>query len=189
MNWNFLLEIPFYYQPKIITDYLLGYSKAKTKFLELTDIPIFLLIDKKTDIVCLEIPCASNMTLGFIYTSSRELVDTISYELITQIKKPNVLVKKLIIPKLNRKKNSVYSKNFKEVLEQVHLGEIVYGTLYQVNILMAMELSIGVSKEISKNKYEILKTFDNIMINHKCFYYIKNEFIPNKVLFTGMISY
>jgi hypothetical protein len=189
LDWNFLLEIPFYYQPKIITEYLIGYSKSKTKFLELTDVPIFLMIDRTKDMVCLEIPFASNMTLGFVYSTGRELLDKIPYELITQDKKPEVLAKKLIIPKLNRNKKSVYSKNFKDVLSQVHLGEIIYGTLYQVNIVMSMGLSIGVSKEISKNKYQIGKTFDNITINHKCFYYIKNSNIPNKILSTGMICY
>ena len=189
LDWNFLLEIPFFYQPKLTTDYLIGYSRAKTKFLELTDVPIFLLVDKKSNIVCIEIPCASNMTLGFVYTPTRELVQTVPYDLITQTKKPMVLAKKLIIPKLNRSKKSVYSKNFKEVLNQIHLGEIVYGTMYQINILMAMGLSIGVSKEVPKNKYEITKTFDDIRINHKCFYYVKNEFVPNKILATGMIYY
>lgn len=190
IKWNFFLEIPFYYQPKIIIDYLIGYSKSKTKFLELTDVPIFLLIDKNKGIVCLEIPCSSNMILGFIYTPDRELVNAIPYELITQPKKPEVLAKKLIIPKLNRNKKSVYSKNFKEVLNQIHLGEIIYGTLYKLNINMEMGLSIGVNKEIPQaNKYEILKSFDEITINHKCFYYVKNNYLQNKILATGMISY
>lgn len=189
LDWNFQLEIPFYYQPKVISEYLLGYSKTKTKFIELTDVPIFLMIDRTKDLVCLEIPFASNMTLGFVYTPNRELLQKIPYELITQDKKPEVLAKKLIIPKINRNKKSIYSKNFKDVLSQVHLGEIIYGTLYQVNIVMSMGLSIGVSKEISKNKYQINKTFDNITLNHKCFYYIKNSNIPNKILSTGMISY
>ena len=189
LDWNFLLEIPFYYQPKIITDYLIGYSKSKTKFLELTDVPVYLSIDRNKNIVCLEIPFASNMILGFVYAPNRELVDKIPYELITQQNKPEVIVKKLIIPKLNRNKKSVYSKNFSDILSQVHLGEIVYGTLYQVNIQMSMGLSIGVSKEISNNKYQIAKSFDNITINHKCFYYIKNTNIPNKILSTGMILY
>ena len=52
-----------------------------------------------------------------------------------------------------------------------------------------MGLSIGVSKEIPKNKYEITKSFDEIVINHKCFYYVKNSNIPNKILSTGMISF
>ena len=189
LEWNFLLEIPFYYQPKIITDYLIGYTKAKTKFIELTDVPIFLMVNTEKNIVCIEIPFASNMILGFIYTSNRELVNTISYEFITKPKKPEVLVKKLIIPKLNRNKKSIYSKNFKEVLNQIHLGEVIYGSMHQVDILISMGLSIGVSKEISKNKYEIIKTFDNITINHQCFYYVKNTNIPNKILSTGMISY
>ena len=189
LDWNFLLEIPFYYQPKIITDYLVGYSRAKTKFLELTDVPIYLMVDKKNNFVCIEIPCASNMILGFIYTPDRELVGTIPYEFISEPKKPEVLAKKLIIPKLNRNKKSVYSKNFKEVLNQVHLGEIVYGTMYQINIIASMGLSIGVSKEVSTDRYQIDKSFDNITINHKCFYYVKNLNIPNKILSTGMITY
>ena len=189
MDWNFLLEIPFYYQPKVINDYLIGYSKSKTKFLELTDIPIFLLIDRNKNIVCLEIPLASNMTLGFIYTYNRELVDKIPIDLIVLDKKPEILAKKLIIPKLNRNKKSMYSKNFKDALSQVHLGEVIYGNLYQVNVIISMGLSIGTSKEISKNKYEILKTFDEITINHKCFYYVKNSNIKNKILSTGTIHY
>lgn len=190
MRWNFLLELPFYYQPKVITDYLIGYSRAKTKFLELTDVPIFLMIDKTKGFVCVEIPCSSNMILGFIYTPERELVKSVPYELITMPKKPTVLAKKLIIPKLNRNKKSVYSKNFKEVLNQVHLGEVIYGTLYNLNINMEMGLSIGVNKEIPQpNKYEIDKSFDTISINHKCFYYVKNNFLQNKILATGMINY
>jgi len=188
-KWNFLLEIPFYYQPKVITDYLVGYNKIKTKFLELIDVPIFLMVDKTKNIVCVEIPFGSNMILGFIYTPTRELVNAIPYELVTQPKKPSVLAKKLIIPKLNRNKKSIYSKNFKDVLNQVHLGEVVYGSLYKLNINVEMGLSIGVSKEIPKNKYEIAKSYDEIVINHKCFYYVKNNFIQNKVLATGMICY
>jgi len=189
MKWNFLLEIPFYYQPKVITDYLVGYNKIKTKFLELIDVPIFLMIDRTKDLVCVEIQCASNMVLGFIYTPTKNLVKTIPYELITQPKKPSILAKKLIIPKLNRNKKTIYSKNFKDVLNQVHLGEIVYGSLYKLDIQLEIGLSIGVSKEIPKNKYEIAKSFDEIIINHKCFYYVKNNFIQNKILATGMINY
>jgi hypothetical protein len=189
MKWNFLLEIPFYYQPKVITDYLVGYNKIKTKFLEMVDVPIFLMVDKTKNIVCIEIPCSSNMVLGFVYTPTRELINTIPYELITQPKKPSILAKKLIIPKLNRNKKTIYSKNFKDVLNQIHLGEIVYGSLYKLNVNLDMGLSIGVSKEIPKNKYEIAKSYDEIIINHKCFYYVKNNFIQNKILATGMICY
>ena len=190
MHWNFLLEIPFYYQPKIITNYLVGYSRAKTKFLELTDVPIFLMIDRTKGFVCVEFPCSSNMVLGFVYTPEKELVSTIPYELITLPKKPSILAKKLTIPKLNRNKKTEYSKNFKEVLNQVHLGEVVYGTLYKLNVNMVMGLSIGVNKVIPQpNKYEITKSFDEITINHKCFYYVKNNFLQNKILATGMINY
>jgi len=189
LTYNFLLEIPFFYQPKIINDYLIGYNKAKTKFIELTDVPAFLIIDKTRGIVCIEIPCASNMILGFIYSTNKELLDKIPYDLITPIKTPDHLIKKLVIPKLNRNKKSSYSKNFKEVLSQVHLGEIIYGTSYKIDINIDMGLSISVSKEIPSNKYEIVNSFDNIIINHKCFYYVKNTNIKNKILSTGMIHY
>lgn len=187
--YNFILEIPFYYQPRIINDNLLGYTKVKTKFFELTDVPIFLMVDKQNNIVCVEIPCASNMTLGFIYSTERGLLQKIPYEFITQTKKPDCIANKLVIPKINRNKKSLYSKNFKDVLSQVHLGEILYGTLFQVDINMNMGLTIGISKEIPSNTYEIKKSYDNITINHKCFYYVKNSNIANKILSTGMINY
>lgn len=189
MNYNFTLEIPFYYQPVVQPGYMVGYNKIKTKFLELTDVPVFLMVDKNNNLVCLEIPCGSNMTLGFIYSTSQELLQTIPYDLIIANKNSDHLIKKLIIPKLNRNKKSSYSKNFKDILSQVHLGEIVYGNLYQIEIITNIGLNIKTSKEIPKDKYEIKKTFDNIAINHKCFYYVKNKFIQNKILSSGMINY
>jgi len=58
-----------------------------------------------------------------------------------------------------------------------------------MDILLDIGLNISVSKEVSKEKYEIKRNIDYININHKCFYYIKNSNIENKVLSTGMINY
>ena len=129
------------------------------------------------------------MTLGFLYSVERNLLDKIPYDFILQTKKPDHLIKKLIIPKINRNKKSNYSKKFRDVLSQIHLGEIIYGTMYEIDINVNIGLNLSVTKEISNNKYEIINSFDNITINHKCFYYVKNNNITNKILSNGLINY
>lgn len=186
-KYNFQLEIPFYYQPKIINDFLLGYDKNKIKFLELTDVPCYLFQDN--NMVLLEIPVGSSMILGFIYKTNRENVDILPYEFLLSEKKPDNIIKKLIIPKINRNKKSVYSKKFKEELSNVHLGEIIYGNLFNLEVNLEIGLEITTTQDISKNKYDIKKTIDFININHKCYYYIKNLNINNKILSNGMINY
>ena len=189
LEYNFELELPFYYQPKITFDYLLGYKKNKIKFIELTDVPVFLIVDQKNNMVMLEIPCGSSMVLGFVYGIDRNLVPKLPYELMIKNKVPDHLIKKLVIPKINRNKKSIYSKKFKEHLSQIHLGELIYGTLYDINININMGLNLSVTQDISKNKYEIANTYDNIRIDHKCFYYVRNLNIVNKILSNGMINY
>jgi hypothetical protein len=44
-------------------------------------------------------------------------------------------------------------------------------------------------KEVSKNKYDIKSNIDEIKINHRCFFYIKNNSILNRILLSGMINY
>lgn len=189
LQYIFELEIPFYYQPKIIFNYLNGYTKNKIKFIEMTDVPAYLLVDKQNNIVILEIPFSSNMILGFIYSTSLTLLDKIPYEIITTSKKPDHLIKKLIIPKINRNKKTNYSKRFKDILTKIHLGEIIYGSMFEIDINLNIGLNLSVSKDISNDKYDIKNSFDNININHRCYYYIKNKNIPNKILSNGLINY
>ncbi len=189
LNYVFKLEIPFYYQPKIITDYLQGYKSNKIKFIEMLNVPVSLIISHEKNIVNLEIPCGSNMILGFIYDTNRNNLNSLPYKLILDKKVPDVLVKKLIIPKINRNKKSPYGKKFKEEIENFHLGEIAYGMMYELDINVNMGLTIGITNEVSKEKYEIKRNIDLININHKCYYYIKNNNIENKILSNGMINY
>jgi hypothetical protein len=189
LDFIFELELPFYYQPKIIQNYLSGFTKCKTKFLELTDVPVYLVVDKNVNIVNLEIPCASNMILGFLYSTDLNLLPNLPYDVMLTDKKPDHTIKKIVIPKINKKKQSDYGRRYKETLTQMHMGELVYGTLFDINIHTNMELNISVSKDVSIEKHEIKRTFDSIIINHKCFYYIKNKNIKNKILCTGMINY
>ena len=189
LNWLFKIEIPFYYQPIVKSNNLIGYDKNLIKFIEMTNVPVSLSINHDTRNVILEIPCGSNMILGFVYNTYRQNVDVLPYRLMLNKKEPDVLVKKLIIPKINRNKKSQYGKKFKNEIESVHLGEMVYGMMYELDINIHMGLTIDVSKEISKEKYEIKRNIDLININHKCYYYIRNNNIDNKILSNGMINY
>ena len=189
VKYNFKLDIPFYYQAKITYGYLQGYTKTKIKFLEMTNVPVSLLINREENYAILEIPCGSFMVLGFVYDINRQHVHTLPYKKMIENKTPDILVKKLIIPKINRNKKSPYGKKFKESLESIHLGEIVYGSMYDLDINVEIGLEIGTTQEVSKDKYEIKRNIDVININHKCYYYIRNMNIENKILSNGMINY
>ncbi len=189
LNYMFNLEIPFYYQPKIIFGLLQNYNRNKIKFIEMTNVPINLNVLHKENLVILEIPMSSNMVLGFLYDTNRQHIRKIPNKLIYENRTPDVVVKKLIIPKIKRNKQTMYSKRFKEELSNVHLGEVTYGMMLDLEIMVNMGLNITVSNAISKDKYEIKRNIDYININHKCFYYIKNTNIENKILSTGFINY
>jgi len=189
MKYIFNLDIPLYYQPKIINKYLLGYKDSKIKFLELINVPISLQVDHEKNYAIIEIPCASNMILGFVYDVSRQHVKTLPYKKMLENKIPDVVVNKLIIPKINRNKKSAYGKKFNKELENIHFGELAYGTMYKLDINVIMGLELNISNTISKDKYEIKRNIEIIEINHRCYYYIKNKNIENKILSNGMINY
>jgi uncharacterized protein YneR len=189
MNWIFKLDLPFYYQPTVISGYLQGYKTSKIKFIQMKKVPVSLTINREENYVIVEIGCGSNMILGFVYTISRQHVSILPYKKMLEYKKPEVLVETLMIPKINRKKKSPYGKRFKEELSNIHFGELMYGVMYGLDINVNMGLEIGITQEVSKEKYEIKSNLDIININHKCYYYIKNRNIDNKILTNGLINY
>jgi hypothetical protein len=191
VNFKFELKIPFYYQPEIITDYLLDFNTNKIKFLKLKNVPCSLDIDRHNDTVNLELPVGDNMILGFIYNLSRKNISNseLLYSKINQKLEINKVVKELYIPKINRNKKINYGKKFINELKQIHLGEIIYGNMYDMDIVSNMELEITIDKNVSNNKYQIISNIDEIKINHRCFFYIKNSNIENRILFCGMIEY
>jgi hypothetical protein len=188
---KFELKIPFYYQPSIITDYLLDYNTNKIKYLKMKNVPCALDIDRELDTVNMEIPVGDNMILGFAYNlSRRNLPDSeILYTKINQKREFNKLVTDLYIPKINRNKKINYGKKFVNELKQVHLGEIIYGNMYDIDIISDTELEITIDNNTSNNKYEIISNIDEIKINHRCYFYIKNSSIANRILFNGVIEY
>ena len=191
LNFKFELKIPFYYKPQIITDYLMDFNTNKIKFLKMENVPCALDIDRQLDTVNMEFPVGDNMILGFMYNLSRKnILDTeLLYNKINQKREINKLVKDLFIPKINRNKKINYGKKFINDLKQVHLGEIIYGNMYDIDIISNMELEITVDKNSSNNKYQIISNIDEIKINHRCFFYIKNSSIENRILFSGIIEY
>lgn len=191
LNFNFELKIPFYYQPTIINDFLLDYSDNKIKFIKMLNVPCSLDIDRDLNIVNFEIPIADDMLLGFMYNLSRKNITNpeFIYNKIIKHREINKLVKNLIIPKINRHKKINYAKKFLEQLKQIHLGELIYGNLYNIDIFTNMNLDISIDNNVSNNKYQIINNIDEIVINHQCFFYLKNSKIPNKILFIGIIEY
>ena len=191
LNFKFELKIPFYYQPEIISDFLLDYTLNKIKFIKMLNVPCSLEIDRTNDIVNFEIPIADNMHLGFAYNLSRNNIinGELLYNKINQKREINKLVKNLFIPKINRNKKINYGKKFSEDLKQIHLGEIIYGNMYDIDIINNMELEITIDNNITNNKYQIISNIEEIKINHRCFFYLKNLSIENRILFCGIIHY
>ena len=187
-KFNIELEIPNYYNPKIVIDYMENYKENKFKFIELTDIPIS--ITNENNIIIIEILLESNMILGFIFDNKNKNIEILPYELMLKEKNMNVKVKKLVIPKLNKNKILDYGKRYTNELQNIHLGEIIYGTLYNLDIKIMVGLTISTVQ--SSNKPLINKDINEIefyKINHNCFFFIKNLNIPNKILLSGIINY
>jgi hypothetical protein len=191
LKYKFELKIPYYYQPTIVIDSLLDYSINKIKFLKLLNVPCSLEINRETQVVNLEFEVGDKMILGFVYDLTRKNLSNseLLYDSINKTRPINKLVKVLYIPKISRNKKTNYGKRFSNDLKQIHLGEIIYGNMYDIDIITEMTLDITVDKNLSNSKYQINSNIDEIKINHRCYFYMKNMNIKNRILFSGMIEY
>lgn len=185
LSYGITLEIPKNYESKIVNDYLINYNKFKIKFIELRNVEIALEITN--NVVYLEIPLDNNNILGFSYQTSRILQNSLDYELISKTRELNKFVKKLIIPKINIKRTLEYEKNFINILNNFHIGELVYGNKQniQINTEMYINFETGQYSKISKNQH-INESYNEIKINHACYYYIKQN---NKITMNGVLQY
>jgi hypothetical protein len=191
LNFKFEIKIPFYYQPEVISEYLLDYNINKIKFIKMLNVPCALDIDRQLDTVNIEFPIGDKMILGFMYNLSRKNIvnSELLYTKINQKREINNLIKEFFIPKINRTKKINYGKKFSNELKQIHLGEIIYGNMYDIDIFTNMNLEITVDKNISNDKFNIISNINEIKINHRCYFYIKNSNIDNRILFSGIIEY
>ena len=186
LNYSYDIEFPEQYGAYIIHEYMLNYTKNKFKFLELTNVPITTII--KNNIVLIEIPICYGNVLGFIHDVNNENLPELPYDLIMENKEINYFVKKLIIPKINKKNKILYSKKYENELQNIHLGELRYSKLYNIDIVTDINLDIKITTEQVYLENKERKIIDLININHKCYYYVKN-LETSKLLINGIITY
>lgn len=183
LNYGITLSIPKNYAPKIVNNYLLNFNKFKIKFIELSNVEISL--DIIDNIVYLEIPLDYDIKLGFTYQTNRILQDTIDLELMSKTRILNKLINKLTIPKINITRNQQYEKNFEKILNNFHIGELLYGNKQNLQINTEMYINFETSKNIKKSTY-IKDTYSEINLNHPSYYYIK---LNNQILMNGVLQY
>ena len=188
-NLNYELKIPFYYNPTIVNDYLLDCNKkVKIKLVELENVMVSLKT-VEPDIVNLEVNLGSSI-VGFYYNRYGNLLNDIDYEMITSNKEYDILVNKLIFPKFNRNKRNTYDKDFMKNIGKVHLGEVMYGNMYELDIIMNMNLNISTDNDCNMYKQKATKqNLEIIKLNHRCFYYIKDNELVNRLICCGIINY
>ncbi len=183
----FNINIPNYYNPQITNNYFIGYDNQMVKFLKLTNVKCSLI--KNNNIINIEIPICENMLLCFIYTTNMNNIEKLPYEFLLSDKIIDYNIKTLTIPKINMTKKINYGKKFKDLLTNVHLGEISYGKMYNLSIINEYIINISTDNIEKIQQYNITKQIDEIIINHKCCFYIKNKLLPNKLLLCGKIEY
>ena len=186
LQFNLELKIPMNYRPKQITEYLINYQRNKINFIQLTNVPCF--INRVDDIFIIEILMDENMYLCFCYSTKQNLVKNLPTEILLQNNKPNYIIKNLVVPKLHKSKKNNYSEKFNDKLNDIHLGELSYGIKYNINIETFINLSFNISNE-NVNFNTKLNIVNEIIINHPCYYYIKNSVIDKKILISGVINY
>jgi len=192
LNYNFDIEFPEKYEPTIIFDNMLNYHHNKFKFIQLINVPVTSKIFD--NILLLEIQLCNNNVLGFIYDNNRENLKELPYDLIMEDKKINSIVNKLIIPKINKNSKKLYSEKYKNELQNIHLGEITYGKLFNIDIITNINLDVKITnEEVNITNNNFLTNYQNniieiININHKCYYYVKNT-DAGKLLINGIINF
>jgi len=193
MIFRYELKIPYYYNPEIINFKFYNYRDVSLKFIRMLNVPVSIISEKlnNKEMINIEIPMCENMRLGFIFDNNRELVEDYEkiYNMMIREKRYNIKVKNLIIPKLNRTKKSNYSNKFGDNLNNIHVGELCYGKLMKILMNIFTKLEINVERNIEIERYEIEREMENIVINNKLLYYIRNERIKNRILFSGVINY
>lgn len=179
LKYDFVVKIPSMYLPKETRSQLLGITEG-IKTVTLTN--VLCSMEQYNNLFNIEIQMGENMVLGFAYTSNRTIIDAVPIEYILSNKPFNYVVNKLIIPKLNKRK----TKKNEDMLEKIHLGEICYGKMYKIVMNSQINFELGTCNE----EFDVKgKNIGEVIINHPCFYYVKNRFLENKMLVGGLLNY
>jgi len=184
LHFNYTLQIPELYNPEIISGSLKN-NMNKIKFIKLINVPVSIQIIN--DNVIIEADLIENK-IGFTFKKNENNVDNIDYDNLLKDKDYNTIANIFVFPKLNKKIRNNYGKKF--TLDKLHLGEVLYGKLYNINIISNLNLEIAVNNLVKKdiNKQNI-RYIDEIILNHKLFFYIKDKNINNRIICGGLINY
>ncbi len=128
--------------------------------------------------------------IGFIFKKDENNIDSVDYNILLKEKDFNTIAKIFVFPKLNKKIRNNYGKRF--TLDKLHLGEVLYGKMYNIEIISNLNLEIAISNltnNIDYNKKKNIRHIDEIILNHKLFFYIKDKNINNRIICSGLINY
>lgn len=186
LNFDYTLQIPASYSPDIISGKLKN-NMNKIKFIKLINVPVSIQIIENN--VLIEADFIESK-IGFIFKKDENNIDKIDYDVLIKEKDYNTISKIFIFPKLNKKIRNNYGKRF--TLDKLHLGEVLYGKMYNIDILSNLNLEIAVNNltnNIDYNKKKNIRHIDEIILDHKLFFYVKDKNINNRIICGGLINY
>jgi hypothetical protein len=179
LETNYSLSLPCYYNPKIIINNLIN-QKIKTKFIKLENIYSYVNFDNNE--INIEIPLLNNTIIGFIYNNYKQNINEINYDKLLNDKPINTKINNFIFPKFTTNKFTDYGYKFNELLNDFHMGEIIYGKLFKLVINQCLDLNININSNNSINNIKNINDINLININHSNFFYIKEN---KKIIISG----
>ena len=186
LHFKYTLQIPEIYKPSIISGKLKN-NIIKIKFIKLVNVPVS--IEIVDDNVLIEADFIDNK-IGFIFRKDENNIEKIDYDIILKEKDYNTLANVFVFPKLNKKIKNNYGKRF--TLDKLHLGEVLYGKMYNMDIISNLNLELAINNlqnNIDHNSKKNIRHIDEIILNHKLFFYIKDKNINNRIICSGLINY
>jgi hypothetical protein len=179
LETNYSLSLPSYYNPKIIYNNLIN-QQIKTKFIKLENVYSYVNFDNNE--INIEIPLLNNTIIGFIYNNYKQNINEINYDKLLNDKPINTKINNFIFPKFTTNKFNDYGYKFNELLNDFHIGEIIYGKLFKLVINQCLDLNININSNNSINNIKNINNINLININHSNFFYIKEN---KKIIISG----
>ena len=179
LETNYSLSLPSYYNPKIIVNNLIN-QQIKTKFIKLENVYSYVNFDNNE--INIEIPLLNNTIIGFIYNNYKQNINEINYDKLLNDKPINTKINNFIFPKFTTNKFTDYGYKFNELLNDFHMGEIIYGKLFKLVINQCLDLNININSNNSINNIKNINNINLININHSNFFYIKEN---KKIIISG----
>lgn len=186
LHFNYTLQIPASYRPDIISGKLKN-NINKIKFIKLVKVPVSIQLINNNVLIEADF---IDSKIGFIFSKDENNIDKVDYDILLKDKDFNTIASVFVFPKLNKKIRNNYGKRF--TLDKLHLGEVLYGKMYNMDIISNLNLELAVNNlvnNIDYNSKKNIRHIDEIILNHKLFFYIKDKNINNRIICSGLINY